>query len=102
MVVISSLGAALRGDGVEMTFEDLVGHYEQYPPRVEPEAAAGMGHAHLADWLEDGDGKNTVLSREVRIVLISGGSDREITTTVLWLADVYGLAIGTEQKLITR
>src|SRR5260370_34570894 len=70
-----------------MTFDDLVDHYEQYLAKVEPDAA-GDAHSRLADWLEEADGDNTVLSREVRIVLISGGFDREITTTVLWLTDV--------------
>ena len=75
-----------------MTFEDLTGHYEQYLTKVEPEAA-NEAYTRLVDWLEDADGENTVLSREVRIVLISGGFDREITTTVLWLTDVYPLDI---------
>ena len=73
-----------------MTFDDLVGHYEQYLARVEP-GAVGEAGARLTEWLDDGDG--TVLSRLVRIVLISGGFDREITTTVLWLTDMYGLDI---------
>jgi hypothetical protein len=75
-----------------MTFEDLVGHYEHYLTTVEP-SAAGEAYSRLVDWLEDADGENTVLSREVRIVLISGGFDREITTTVLWLTEVYPLDI---------
>jgi hypothetical protein len=69
---------------------DLVGHYEQYLARVEP-GAASEALARLAEWLDDGDG--TVVSRLVRIVLVSGGFDREITTTVLWLTDMYGLDI---------
>ena len=73
-----------------MTFDDLVGHYEQYLARVEP-AAVSEARARLAEWLDDGDG--TVVSRLVRIVLVSGGFDREITTTVLWLTDMSGLDI---------
>jgi hypothetical protein len=73
-----------------MTFDDLAAHYDQYLGRVEPDAA-GEAHARLAEWLDDGD--SAVLSRLVRIVLISGGFDREITTTVLWLTDMYGLDI---------
>jgi hypothetical protein len=73
-----------------MTFDDLVGHYEQYLARVEPDAV-DEAHARLAEWLDDGDA--TALSRLVRIVLISGGFDREITTTVLWLTEMYGLDI---------
>jgi hypothetical protein len=73
-----------------MTFDDLVGHYENYLAIVEPDAA-DEAHARLADWLDDGD--STVISRQVRIVLVSGGFGREITTTVLWLTDLYGLDI---------
>jgi hypothetical protein len=73
-----------------MTFDDLVGHYETYLTTVEPEAA-DEAQARLANWLDDGDG--TVISRHVRIVLVSAGFDREITTTVLWLTDLYGLDI---------
>jgi hypothetical protein len=73
-----------------MTFDDLLGHYERYLASVEPDAAGEAG-ARLTEWLDDGDG--TILSRLVRIVLISGGFDREITTTVLWLTDMYGLDI---------
>lgn len=75
-----------------MTFSDLVEHYEQYLARVEP-AAAEQARERLISWLEEADGESTVLSREVRIVLVSGGFDREITTTVLWLNDVYTLDI---------
>lgn len=73
-----------------MTFADLVDHYERYLARVEPDAA-GDARSRLADWLDNGE--DTTLSREVRIVLVSAGFDREITTTVLWLTDVYGLDI---------
>jgi len=73
-----------------MTFDDLVGHYENYLATVEPEAA-DEAQARLANWLDDGG--STVISRNVRIVLVSAGFDREITTTVLWLTDLYGLDI---------
>src|SRR5262249_32926209 len=73
-----------------MTFDDLVGHYEHYLASTEP-GAVGQAKARLADWLDDGD--STVISRSVRIVLVSAGFDREITTTVLWLTDLYGLDI---------
>jgi hypothetical protein len=73
-----------------MTFEDLVGHYEHYLATVEPEEVDDA-RARLTGWLDDGDA--TVISRHVRIVLVSAGFDREITTTVLWLTDLYGLDI---------
>jgi hypothetical protein len=73
-----------------MTFDDLVSHYEQYLASVEPDAI-DEAQTRLAEWLDDGDA--TKLSRLVRIVLVSGGFDREITTTVLWLTEMYGLDI---------
>jgi hypothetical protein len=73
-----------------MTFDDLVGHFEHYLAITEP-GAAGEAQERLAGWLDDGD--STVISRNVRIVLVSAGFDREITTTVLWLTDLYGLDI---------
>ncbi|WP_433826429.1 hypothetical protein ACQP2E_30710 [Actinoplanes sp. CA-015351] len=75
-----------------MTFDDLVEHHEHYLAQVEPEAV-DEARARLAEFLEDAGGEDTVLSREVRLVLVAGGFDREITTTVLWLTDVYGLDI---------
>lgn len=75
-----------------MTFEDLAEHYARYLAKVEP-AAADEARTRLADWLEDLGGEGAVLSREVRLVLVAGGFDREITTTVLWLNDVFGLDI---------
>jgi hypothetical protein len=75
-----------------MTFDDLVEHHEHYLAQVEPEAV-DEARARLADFLEDVGGEDAVLSREVRLVLMAAGFDREITTTVLWLTDVYGLDI---------
>ena len=75
-----------------MTFDDLVEHHQHYLAEVEPEAVDDA-RARLADFLEDVGGEDAVLSREVRVVLVAAGFDREITTTVLWLADVYGLDI---------
>lgn len=75
-----------------MTFEDLVEHYTRYLAKVEPDAQE-EARTRLADWLDDVGGEDSVLSREVRLVLVASGFDREITTTVLWLTDVYGLDI---------
>jgi hypothetical protein len=75
-----------------MTFEDLVEHYELYLAKVEPDAVE-EARVRLAEFLEDAGGEEAVLSREVRVVLVAGGFDREITTTVLWLNDVYGLDV---------
>ena len=75
-----------------MTFEDLVEHYELYLAKVEPDAVE-EARGRLAEFLEEAGGEEAVLSREVRVVLVAGGFDREITTTVLWLNDVYGLDV---------
>src|SRR5260370_3447423 len=55
----------------------------------QPQDARGA----LADWLEDAGGEDAVISREVRIVLAAADFGREITTTVLWLNDVYSTDI---------
>lgn len=75
-----------------MTFDDLVEHHEHYLAQVEPDAVDDA-RSRLAEFLEDAGGEDAVLSREVRLVLVAAGFDREITTTVLWLSDVYGLDI---------
>lgn len=75
-----------------MTFDDLAEHYELYLAKVEPDAVE-EARTRLAEFLEDVGGEEAVLSREVRVVLVAAGFDREITTTVLWLNDVYGLDV---------
>lgn len=75
-----------------MTFDDLVEQYERYLARVEPDAVE-EARTRLAEFLEDAGGEEALLSREVRVVLVAAGFDREITTTVLWLNDVYGLDV---------
>ena len=48
----------------------------------------------LIDWLSDVDMTETpVPTRDVRIVLVAQGFDKQITSTVLWLNDIYGLDI---------
>jgi hypothetical protein len=75
-----------------MTFDDVVDHYERYLARIDP-GVVDEARQRLAEWLEEVGGEDAVLSREVRLVLVAGGFDREITTTVLWLNDVFGLDI---------
>jgi hypothetical protein len=73
-----------------MTFDDLVEHHAFYLRTVD-HSELGDARTLLASWLDDGE--DTVLSRQVRLVLVAAGFDREITTTVLWLNDIYGLDI---------
>jgi hypothetical protein len=75
-----------------MTFDQLSDTYERHLERVEPAAASGA-RGRLADFLEDVGGEDAVLERRVRIVLVAAGFDPQITTTVLWLNDLYQLDI---------
>ncbi|MFI7068265.1 hypothetical protein ACIBL3_45280 [Kribbella sp. NPDC050124] len=75
-----------------MTFDQLAETYERHLRRVAPDEA-GNARQNLADFLEDVGGEDAVLERRVRILLVSGGFDPQITTTVLWLNDIYGLDI---------
>lgn len=83
-----------------MTFDQLAEAYQRHLATVESTIVSkvGAGRAEqardlLADWLEDVGGADAVLQRRVRIVLAAAGFDAQITTTVLWLNDVYGLDI---------
>jgi hypothetical protein len=62
-----------------MTFADLTEHYEHFLARTDP-AAAEEARTRLADWLEEVSGEDAVLSREVRLVLVAAGFDRETHT----------------------
>lgn len=76
----------------EMEFEDMVDHYAHYLGKTEPEAV-DQARSRLADWLEDAGGVDTKLKKEVRLILVAPGFDPEITTTVLWLRNIYKLDI---------
>lgn len=75
-----------------MTFEQLADTYQRHLTAVDP-ARSENARGQLADWLEEVGGEDTVLERRVRIILASAGFDTQITTTVLWLNDLYGLDI---------
>lgn len=75
-----------------MTFDDLASALRQYRETVDPASAPGA-REELAAWLEAVGGEDAVPTRRVRIVLVSGGFDVEITTAVLWLTEVHGLDI---------
>lgn len=72
-----------------MTFGQLADTYQRYLDIMQPAVSEDAAEL-LAAWLEPED---AVLSRDVRIILVSAGFDREITTTVLWLNDVHGMDI---------
>jgi hypothetical protein len=73
-----------------MTVDRLVDIYEAHLTALEPDAV-DEARTRLLDWFDDGE--EAVLSREVRVVLVSADFGREITTTVLWLNDVYAMDI---------
>jgi len=75
-----------------MTFDQLVETYERHLKQEDPDAAP-TARTKLAAFLEEVGGEDAVLQRRVRIILVAGGFDTQITTAVLWLADVYGLDI---------
>ena len=81
-----------------MTFDDLVGIFGRHLSRrsgsAEMTAEAReqlLAHFDGADL--DMDVEEPVISREVRVILVAAGFDSEITTTALWLNDVFGLDI---------
>jgi len=72
-----------------MTFDQLADTFQRYIDHTQPDFTEDASE-RLAEWL---GAEDAVLSRDVRIILVSAGFDREITTTVLWLNDVHGLDI---------
>ena len=75
-----------------MTFDQLVETYQRHLKAVAPDEI-GSAREALADWLDDVGRDDAVVSRDVRILLAAADFGREITTTVLWLNDVYGTDI---------
>jgi len=75
-----------------MTFDQLADTYERFLRQNAPESAP-HARATLAEFLSDVGGEDAILERRVRIILVSAGFDTQITTTVLWLNDLYGLNI---------
>lgn len=73
-----------------MTFDDVETVYATHLDALglDPSEA----EANLAAWLVDVD-DDEIPSRDVRIVLVAADFSREITTTVLWLNDLYGLDV---------
>ena len=72
-----------------LTVDDLVVALEGYLSHEGKESSEAR--SILVDWFEDGE--ETLVSQEVRIILASADFGREITTTVLWLNEVYSTDI---------
>lgn len=75
-----------------MTFDQLAEIFQRHVTRIAPDHVENARRT-LADWLEEAGGEDAVLSGQVRIVLVAAGFGTEITTTVLWLNEVYNLDI---------
>ncbi len=75
-----------------MTFDQLAATLGRHLRAVDS-PDADRAREVLAEWLEDVGGEDAVLERRVRVVLVSAGFDTQITTTVLWLNDVYDLDV---------
>lgn len=77
-----------------MTFDELVDTYARHLRATGVgEDVAESARSALTGWFEGFDGDEPVIGREVRIILASADFSPEITTTVLWLNEFYGLDI---------
>ena len=72
-----------------MTFEDVVEAFQGYLAHEDQDPSEAR--SKLSEWFVDGE--EAELGREVRITLASADFGREITTTVLWLNEVYNTDI---------
>ena len=73
-----------------MTMDDLVATYRGHLTSTGADPSGA--EQHLQDWFNATD-EEPVIAREVKIILVSAGFGKEITTTVLWLNELYGLDI---------
>lgn len=76
-----------------MTFDDVVATYSKHLKSTNPDTDSDDARARLLEWIDDFDGDEPVVPRQVGIVLASADFGQEITTTVLWLNEFYGLDI---------
>ncbi len=70
-----------------MSFDDLVAAYAHYNEVDETDA-----RARLDEWTEEADAPGQ-LTNTVRLVLVSADFSTEVTGTVLWLSEQYGMDI---------
>lgn len=75
-----------------MTFDDLVGIFARHQGSDEGDSSADA-RSRLAEWLDEVGGEESVVRRDVRIILASANFGKEITTTALWLNDIFGMDI---------
>lgn len=75
-----------------MTFDELVEIYGRHMSKTGG-GAKSAAREELLDWLDDSDSEEPVIERAVRIVLVASGFDKQITTTALWLNEIYAMDI---------
>jgi hypothetical protein len=76
-----------------MTFDELVSTYAKYLKLRGQDSDPDGARQNLLDWFVEVDEDEPVISREVGIVLASADFSQEVTTTVLWLNEFYGMDI---------
>lgn len=77
-----------------MTFEDVVKTFSAHLTKTEQqEVDSDEARARLMDWFDDLDDDDPVVPRQVGIILASADLSQEVTTTVLWLNELYGMDI---------
>jgi hypothetical protein len=74
-----------------MTFDDLLNIYRAHLSRS-ADAVTDPAES-LSNWLDDVGGAEAVVRRDVRLILAAADFGKEITTTALWLNDVFGMDI---------
>jgi hypothetical protein len=72
-----------------LTFDGLVEIFENHLSHQNLDSTEAR--TQLSEWLDEGD--QAVVSRDVRIILASADFGKEITTTALWLNDVFNMDI---------
>lgn len=76
-----------------MTFDDVAKTFATHLTKTEGVPVdSEQARARLIEWLDDGD-EEPVVPRQVAIVLASADFSQEVTTTVLWLNEFYGMDI---------
>lgn len=76
-----------------MTFDDLVKAFATHLTKLNiQECKPDEARAQLLDWLDDVD-EEPLVPRQVGIILAAADFSQEVTTTVLWLNEFYGMDI---------
>ncbi len=75
----------------EMTFDQLINTFASYKSKVPPDVDEAK--KEILDFLGWDDVNESQFAQETRIILAAADFRKEITTTVIWLRENYGLDI---------